>query len=151
MFFCLQDFRSGSVITAVIPLRLMRYRLSTLIAIVTLSAILAGGAARYYNRPSNVDLLIAHMDALPTPCTYSQFENLANKLSFQLNLVLGSDDCHYWDIEHDEGSSHFILQTEFRIVSSDGNFVLGDWKILNNTFQLRPWDGEQVWPKKPLQ
>ena len=129
----------------------MRFRLSTLILIVTLAAILAGVTARYYNRPSNVEMLIAHMEALPEPCTYRQFEDLAEKLSFELVQILSTDDDHYWELGDDEGSSHYVLYTEFKLVNSNGDFLLGDWKILNKEFKLRCWDGDQVWPEKSKQ
>jgi len=120
--------------------------------IVTLLAVVACAGAKYYSKPNNLDELIQHMQTLPNPCTHSQFENLADELSFKLELILGTDDWFYWEIERDEKSlTPHVLHTEFRIVDSKGDFLLGDWRIVNNERQLLPWDGEQIWPKIPKQ
>ena len=126
----------------------MRYRLSTLLLIVTLSAIAIGVAARYYNRPSNTDVLIEHMEALPSPCTYKQVEEHAKKLNFELTLLLGNDDWSYWGIEQrGETPAYNVLHTQFRNVNSRGELLLGDWQIWSPGFRV--WGGEQIWPEKP--
>ena len=126
----------------------MRYRLSTLLLIVAFAAIATSLSINYFNKADDIVLLIEHMETLPKPCSYRQFELLAKKLQFNLTPVLSNDNWTIWEIERDDDSSTpRYLHTEFRIVNSNGKFLLGESRILDRQYS----GGAQIWPYPPKQ
>jgi len=74
--------RPDSVVTSFITLTLMRYRISTLFAALTVFAIALSVTLVMRQPPHHVQLVIDHLKNLPQPCTAEQFDGHMPKCKY---------------------------------------------------------------------